>query len=127
MVRRRKLIESFTVKEALKRSAIEVDETGMSLCPFHREEGNVMKHYEELNATACLNPDCVHYRKIFEPIDLVSHLFSSPIVEIKAFAEELVIRELEAYRATGIEPIYPTEEEEDYEHQMYGERLRESK
>ena len=118
MERRKKLIDSFTAEEALRHSMIEVDENGMCACPFHRGENwreaeKVMKHYKELNAVACLNPKCVHYQELFRPVDLMAGLMSAPRPTLELFAEEMLIRELEAYRATGIEPIYLTEEEEE--------------
>ena len=118
MRRRKKLVELFTAKEALSHSMIEVDEKGMCACPFHRGEDReevkkVMKHYKELNAVACLNPKCVHYQELFRPIDLMASLMPVPRPTLELFAEEMLIRELEAYRATGIEPIYLTEEEEE--------------
>ena len=128
MRRRKKLVELFTAKEALSHSMIEVDENGMCACPFHRGKDwknaeKVMKHYEELNAVACLNPKCVHYRQVFKPVDLVAGLMSASGPELELFAEDVLIRELEAYRATGIEPKYPTEEEEE---EMYRKLMEES-
>ena len=116
-MRAKRLVDSFTAKEALRQSRIEVDENGMCACPFHRGRDwknaeKVMKYYEELNAVACLNPKCIHYQEVFKPVDLMAGLFSSPRPTLEIFAEELLIMELEAYRATGIKPIYPPEEED---------------
>jgi fructose-1,6-bisphosphatase len=123
-MQRRKLVDLFTVKESLRHSAIKIDETGMFACPFHRGKTKgkkVMKHYEELNAAACLNPSCVHYRKVFDAIDLMSYLWTGSKADSELFAEEMLIKELEAYRATGIEPKYPSCEEDEREEEVLPE------
>ncbi len=114
-MRKRKLEESFTVHEALRHSLIEVEEDGRARCPFHKGKIKHLKHYPELNAVACLNPKCVHYRKVFTSVDLLSAVAAGSRADLKALAEDLLIEELEAYRATGVQPLYPKYDEKDWE------------
>ena len=115
-MRKRKLEESFTVHEALRHSLIKVEADGRARCPFHNGKAKHLKHYPELNAVACLNPKCVHYRKVFTSVDLLAAVAEGTRSDLKALAEDLLIDELEAYRASKLLPVpyqEPADEEDE--------------
>ena len=93
-------------------------------CALHKGKEAYMKWYRELNAVACINPNCSCYQQVYTPLDLLQVLGDRNKTEAKQLAEELLIEELEAYRreARGGDTY---EEEEDLKPFVLSEGARE--
>jgi hypothetical protein len=110
-MRRKKFLECFSVKRALDLCNKQPDEQGYFSCLFCDVEG-AMKQFPEINVVSCLNEECERYKMVYDAIAMLECMIGGTRSEHKQLAEEFLIEELEAYRATGIEPVYPNLEDE---------------
>lgn len=94
----RKIQKCLEIQRALELEGIQIGEDKLLPCPLHKGKDSYMKWYEELNAVACVNPDCSCYQQVYSPIDLLQVLGGRTKTEAKKVAEMLLIEELEEYR-----------------------------
>jgi len=98
-MKRKKIQDCLQVKQVLELMEIGIQEDESLACPLHEEEGARMKWYKELNAVACMNPRCIHYQQVFPAMELLQAVQGGKKQEATTLAEELLIKELEEYRA----------------------------
>jgi hypothetical protein len=108
----RKIHNCLEVKTVLELECRKVGEGDIFPCVLHKGKESYMKWYRELNAVACINPNCSCYQQVYTPLDLLQVLGGRTKTEAKELAELLLIEELEEYRreARGGDKY---EEEED--------------
>ena len=119
-MKKKKIQECLKVEQVLTLSKIEIGEDETLLCPLHNDKKSMMKHYKELNAVACMNPDCAYYQQVFNAMDLLQAVQGGKKQDATALAEELLIQELEGYRARKEPVVLPIvkQEEETAPHQL---------
>ena len=65
----RKIQKCLEIQRALELEGIQIGEDKLLPCPLHKGKDSYMKWYEELNAVACVNPDCSCYQQVYSPFN----------------------------------------------------------